>query len=213
MAKSSDLQVDLLPGAVARPVQPWKLLFWQIIRFGIVGVCNASIDFLTLNLLLFCLPTHNANLLLVYNTGAYTLGALNSYVCNKYWTFRHKQAMTRSEVLRFAILNVVGVLCNDLIIWTVARLLHPLIANAVLWANAAKLSAVIGTAIVSYVGMRLWVFTSTSQKRGKRQAISSLVAGGRTGQAGIKKYGLRTKRSLSVILPAYNEERQEQNLL
>jgi len=219
MANSSDLRLDIAPDIVAGPVQSKKVLFWQIIRFSIVGICNASIDILTLNLLLFSFPTHNPDLLLLYNTAAYTLGAINSYLFNKYWTFRHKQATTQSELLRFAMLNGVGILCNDLIIWVAAKLLHPHIANATLWANAAKLCAIIGTAVVSYLGMRLWVFAGTAKGRGRGQnsfsstalAMGSLSARADENSSGSEqaegnKSGLRTKRSLSVILPAYNEE-------
>ncbi len=170
MANSTDLQVEELADVqdvVPLPIQPEQPRFsiWQIARFGTVGILNASIDILTLNILLFRFPTHNVNLLIAFNTIAYTLGALNSYFLNKYWTFRHKQATTGGELLRFATVNVAGILCNDAIIWLVAGALHPLIANALIWANTSKVSAAIGTAIVSYLGMRLWVFTQKPQPR------------------------------------------------
>src|SRR5229473_2405525 len=84
--------VALLPTASAQDVvyhsgHPWNTTLWQLVRFGIVGVLNTTIDIVTLNILLWRFPTHNANLLLVYNTIAYTLGALNSFALNKYWTF------------------------------------------------------------------------------------------------------------------------------
>ena len=37
-------------------------------------------------------------------------------------------------------------------------LLHPVFVSAVLWANASKLVAIGGTVLISYLGMRLWVF-------------------------------------------------------
>jgi hypothetical protein len=32
------------------------------------------------------------------------------------------------------------------------------------WANASKVVAIAGTALISYLGMRLWVFVSNAQK-------------------------------------------------
>lgn len=73
MANVPEIQteVEALPGiqnvASSYPVQSWPTSFWQLIRFGMVGILNTSIDVLILNLLLWRFPTLNANLLLLYN--------------------------------------------------------------------------------------------------------------------------------------------------
>lgn len=132
--------------------------FWQIARFSAVGMLNTALDIATLNLLLWRFPTHQTSLLLLWNSIACLIAALNSYVCNKYWTFRVKQTITTGELARFALVSAGGFVCNNAMVWGVSTLLHPFIASSVLWANSAKLCAVVGTAIVSYAGMRLWVF-------------------------------------------------------
>ena len=167
MAKTSELELVVEPVveevAVSR-TWVWYSSLLQILRFSIVGILNTSIDVLTLNVLILLFPTHNANLLLIYNSIAYTLGALNSFLLNKYWTFKRQHAITGGELLRFAIINAIGILCNDAIVWSAAQLLHTIIPNAVIWANAAKLCAVLGTAFVTYLGMRLWVFAAKHYK-------------------------------------------------
>ncbi len=187
-----------IAGIVPRPAYSWSASFWQIIRFGIVGTLNTIIDVLALNILLWRFPTHNANLLLLYNSIAYTLGALNSFSLNKYWTFQRRQTISSGELVRFAIVNVAAILCNDSIIWMVARILHPLIASNLLWANASKLAAISGTMILSYLGMRLWVFASKPQER-RHSKINQT-------RAEVQEKRLLTRYSLSVILPAHNEE-------
>jgi putative flippase GtrA len=100
--------VELLADAqdALSPVEcRWISGFWQIARFGIVGLLNTIVDIITLNILLWRFPTHDANLLLFYNSIAYTLGAFNSFGFNNYWTFKHKEAVTGSEILRFVIVN------------------------------------------------------------------------------------------------------------
>src|ERR1700682_2670611 len=139
MEKVSETRVgvELLPDiqdVVLHQARSWRPLFWQLVRFCLVGVINAAVDTLTLNILLLRFPTHNANTLLLYNSAAFTLGALNSYLLNKYWTFQRGRAIRGGEVLRFVALSVISFLVSDSIIWTVARLLHPLIANVALWA-------------------------------------------------------------------------------
>ncbi len=137
----------------------------QFIRFSLVGVLNTMVDLVAFNLLVLCFPTQNAALLVVYNSLAYALGALNSYFLNKHWTFQQRQATTGREIMRFAIIIACGILCNNFILWLVAATAHPFVMNIILWANMAKVVAISGTFIISYLGMRLWVFTGTTRRR------------------------------------------------
>jgi len=219
LANLSEVQtpVELLPGAqdvVSLPERRWITPLWQIVRFGIVGVLNTTVDIIALNILLWRFPTHDANLLLFYNSIAYILGALNSFGFNKYWTFKHRQAVTGSEILRFAIVNIIGILCNDGIIWSVASISHTLIANPILWANASKGCAIIGIASVSYLGMRLWVFSRSQNgpsnaKEGRLTTrVPAPTRSGDIHETWLETNGSKmiTKHSLSVIMPAHNEE-------
>jgi len=202
---------------VTRQRDSGSAAFWQFVRFGMVGILNTLIDVLTLNILLWRFPTHNANLLLIYNSLAYTLGALNSFSLNKYWTFKQKRSTTGGEIVRFAIINVTGILCNDITIWVVARILHPLISSNILWANVSKLSAIAVTFLVSYFGMRLWVFANNPRGHQIPAAVnaaepqtlgevSEMVHDTNHQQSETNGIFVSTKYSLSVILPAYNEK-------
>lgn len=201
--------------------------FWQMFRFGIVGSFNTLIDILVFNILLFCMPTRNAGTLLVYSSFAYTVGALNSYLMNKHWTFRSAKRTTRSEVFRFACVNAFGIFCNDVLIWSTAHIVHPVLINPFIWANFLKLVAILGTISISYFGMRLWVFTSIPYKADTRHVLFprkevSMVMhdslshvprqpeqaerlSGST-QAEHRETSFLTNYSLSVILPCFNEE-------
>ena len=210
MAKVSEMQhsVELLPNVQVFSRKPAKSgSLWQMVRFGMVGVLNTLVDVVVLNFLLWYFPTRNANFLLIYNSIAYTIGAVNSFGLNKYWTFQHKQRVDGGELTRFALINVVGICCNDGILWLMAGLLHPSIGSSLLWANASKLAAVVGTAIVSYLGMRLWVFASVGQGQGKKLSDASrLTVGTQAHETQIKGGMAGIKYSLSVVMPAHNEE-------
>lgn len=203
MARLTEIQtlVEAQPvteDVVPRSAYSWSASFWQMVRFGIVGALNTIIDVLTLNILLWRFPTHDANLLLLYNSVAYAMGAINSFSLNKHWTFQRRQTISGGELVRFAIVNVAGIIINDSIIWIAARMLHPLIVSNQLWANTSKLAAISGTMIVSYLGMRLWVFASKPQER-QHSKINQT-------RAQVREKRLLTRYSLSVILPAHNEE-------
>ncbi len=150
---------------VMHPLQGQSTLY-KLVRFCIVGVYNTGIDILMLNLLLWFFPTHNATSLLGYNSLAFFSGALNSYVLNKYWTFRQSSSVTRYEIIRFAVLTALSVLCNNTVLWFVASITRPFIVNTLLWANTAKVCAIIATATISYTGMHFWVFAKSKYQEG-----------------------------------------------
>lgn len=185
---------------------------WQLARFGIVGVSNVTVDLLVLNILLLMSPTKSTLLVLLYNSTAYACGAVNSFMLNKYWTFCQTRHVTTGEVFRFVVVNTVGILCNDALLALATHILSLVGNTSLLWTNIAKLCAVVGTATISYGGMRLWVFAGRAEARSEYR-IRKVTEPQRDSE--VKKdcepeqmYDekvLLTRRSLSVILPAYNE--------
>src|SRR5579875_1742630 len=135
-------------------------LFGQVLRFALVGGLNTVVDLLILNGLLWLFPTSSTVMLLAYSAFAFSIGAINSFLFNKYWTFGQRQKTTRKELLRFAATTSCGIVWSSIILWLAGNLLHSVLVNAVLWANASKVIAIGGTALISYLGMRLWVFVS-----------------------------------------------------
>ena len=111
---------------------------------------------LMLNVLLWRFPTNNVLVLVVYNSVAYSSGAVTSFFLNKYWTFRRKQRTTRREVLRFAIILALEILYSNGLVWLAAKALQPLITSVTLWGNASKLVSVACGAVLSYAFMRFW---------------------------------------------------------
>jgi putative flippase GtrA len=146
-------------------LQAWSSTFRQFLRYCLVGGANTFIDLLTLNVLLWRFPTNNVQVLVLYNSIAYTSGALNSFFLNKYWTFRRKQRVTSREVVRFAISLFLEVIYSSALIWLAGKALQPLIANPTLWGNASKLLAVAVGAVISYSFMRFWTFAGGPQDR------------------------------------------------
>jgi putative flippase GtrA len=143
----------------------WQHLLGQLLRFGMVGGINTILDLLILNSLFWLFPTSNLFISLVFNSLAYSVGAVNSFLLNKYWTFEHRHGITRKEVSRFAVTTLLGIGCNDLLLWCASIPLSHLIDHSHLWMNIPKIIAIAGTVLISYLGMRLWVFTNRTRQR------------------------------------------------
>ena len=155
--------------AKIRRFQVWSSTCWQFLRYCLVGGVNTFIDLLMLNVFLWRLPTHNAQVLVLYNSVAYTSGAVSSFFLNKYWTFRRKQRPTWREVRRFVISLCFEVLDSNGLVWLAGKALQPIITNVTLWGNATKLLTVAGGAIISYTCMRFWTFAGVPRDRPKKQ--------------------------------------------
>nr|HET6903730.1 GtrA family protein [Ktedonobacteraceae bacterium] len=156
-------------GDTAHRFLPWSSTVQQFLRYCLVGGVNTGVDLLMLNILLWCFPTHNVQVLVAYNSVAYSCGALSSFFLNKYWTFRRTQRPTAREVVRFVISVLLEVLYSNVLIWLAGRALQPFIPNITLWGNASKLVAVVVGAVLSYSLMRFWTFASGSNDRPKKQ--------------------------------------------
>src|SRR5215469_7253345 len=127
-------------------------IFWQLLRFCVVGGLNTFVDVLAFNLLVWGLPTQDSGLLVIYNSLAYAIGALNSFCWNKLWTFKQRSRATNDQLARFALVTSLGIICNDAFLWLATSVLHSLSLNSFLWVNIAKVSAIAGSVAVSHVG-------------------------------------------------------------
>src|ERR1700693_2916708 len=137
----------------------------QFVRFGLVGCVNTTIDLLVLNGLLWLWPAQGTARLLLFNTLAYACGALNSFVFNRYWTFQREGSPNAREGARFLLVTLAAIVCNDLILWLMSTILHPVHLTPTLWTNVSKVVAIGSTILLSYLGMRLWVFVQSSHEK------------------------------------------------
>ena len=203
-----------------------KRWFGQVLRFGLVGGLKTLVDLLILNFLLLLFPTNSIPLILAYSALAYSVGAVNSFLLNKYWTFGYRNKTTEREVVRFIVTILCGIGWSSIILWLASRVLHPYFVNTTIWANASKVIAISGTALISYLGMSLWVFVNKTRKEQTRlttpvQAyteisdehqllsdVQGVSASSGHEQSGANEYGNEpiSSHSISAVLPAYNEE-------
>ena len=211
-------------------------LLRQLLRFGLVGGLNTLVDLLVLNGLLWLFPTSSTLTLLIYSSLAFSLGAVNSFLLNKYWTFGSRQKTTRGEVVRFVMTTLCGIGWSTIILLLASNALHPFLVNTTVWANASKVIAIAGTALINYLGMRLWVFVSKTPEQTllpayvathstvldeQRESLPEPrreITGEREQRlANERKDGVvadvscpppihRPQHSLSIVLPAYNED-------
>ena len=123
-----------------------KALFVQAVKFGLVGVINTLVDYLSYTLLLF-IPFFAENYVLAQIIG-YSLGLCNSLVLNKRWTFAQREPMTRRQLACFLAGNLAA--STGILVLTQERMqMNRYIGKAI---------SVVGSMAVNFVGSKLLVF-------------------------------------------------------
>lgn len=181
-----------ISSSIVKQHQSPLALIVQLFRFIFVGGINTIIDIVAFNMLIWMFPTSNNFVLVFYNSLAYALGAVNSFCLNKIWTFQQRSNATNNQIIRFVLITSLGIICNDAFLWLATTFFNSLSLTSFLWINIAKVSAIAGSVAVSYIGMRFSVFTKEDGE------VMSLLP--------LNPQLIMRTRSLSVILPAYNEE-------
>ena len=123
----------------------------QWMRFAAVGVVNTAIS-----TVVFASLVHAGADYVPASAIAFTLGALNSYILNRRWTFRSRVSCM-PELGRFACVQAAG-LAVDLV------LLHAAIGDLGLPRILAQLLVFPAASAVTFVLSRQWAF------KGRRQA-------------------------------------------
>ncbi|HYB02073.1 MAG TPA: GtrA family protein, partial [Ktedonobacteraceae bacterium] len=65
--------------AISQSSHVWSSTARQFLRYCLVGGVNTAVDLLVLNILLWRFPTNNVQVLVVYNSFAYSSGAVSSF--------------------------------------------------------------------------------------------------------------------------------------
>lgn len=111
-----------------------------------------------LNAALAVFPTRAIVPLMAYNTAAVVLAATNSFLWNRRFTFRVRGLLQPGEIARFAVLAASTAALNDLVLLALSGLFPALMVSSALGANVLKLGAILSSMVLSFFGMRGFVF-------------------------------------------------------
>lgn len=91
----------------------------QFIKFSIVGVSNTALDIGLLNLLIFWhWPV------LLANTVAFILAAINSFFWNKYWTFEDTTGKWQLQLPFYITIAAVGLGLSNTMVYVLSIIFH-----------------------------------------------------------------------------------------
>ena len=92
----------------------------QFIKFGIVGISSAIIDWG----LFYFFNRYLAIYYLFAKALSFIFAVINSYIWNRRWTFRSENTQKMQEFSKFLIVSVIGLLLNTLIMFIAVEKYH-----------------------------------------------------------------------------------------
>ncbi len=126
----------------------------SLIRFCCVGCLNTMFDFGVFSLLNSFFSINY----IISQIASYSSGTLNSYLCNKFWTFNDAKTnkKTTKEIIQFIVVNLtsLGVSLIGLSILMKNNSINPFIS---------KIAAMVLAQIVNFLGYRFWVFGKSAK--------------------------------------------------
>lgn len=90
-----------------------SILFWKIVKFGIVGSSGIVIDFGITYLLKEKLKVHRY----LSNSLGFLFAASNNFIWNKLWTFENQNPAIGSQYLKFLLIGSVGLVLNNIFVY------------------------------------------------------------------------------------------------
>ena len=153
-------QPSISPGEGGEKKETWKRGLWQVIKFGLVGLSNTAVDFGIFILLTRLFDVTEGIGIAVINVIAFSFAVTNSYLWNKYWTFKQKgKEQLGGEISKFLFVSVVGVVLNTIVVYVGTTLLDP--SFDLSEANWSLVWKVVATGVVlswNFIGYKFWAF-------------------------------------------------------
>ena len=133
---------------------------FQFAKFAEVGALNSSIDFGILNSLILITGVVSGAEFLAFKSASVTLGVINSYIWNKYWTFEAPRSRgVQREFGAFLLVNLVGVGLNVAAAHVIVNVVGaPPGISTKLWANIGAVFGAGFTLFTNFFGYKFFVF-------------------------------------------------------
>jgi putative flippase GtrA len=132
----------------------------HFLKFQAVSVINFIVDYGAFFVLTAMLGMMTA----LANVISYTLGIINSFLWNRYWTFRIRHSFISVHFLKFIFVNLISLGVNTLAVWILVELYHFNVGLFGLENFFAKLVATVFSFTVNFAGNKLVVFYDGSEQ-------------------------------------------------
>lgn len=129
-----------------------KITIKQFLKFVSVGLLNTAIHYSIFLLLVNTFGVYY----LIASTAGYLAGLINSYCCNRSWTFKYNEKGKVAHYFQFLIVNLVSLAINLIILKIGVVYFH-------LLPQFAQIGAIAFSMAINFIGNKFWTFSHTAE--------------------------------------------------
>ncbi|MDO8521795.1 MAG: GtrA family protein [bacterium] len=135
-----------------------KILNWQFVRYGIVGILNTLLGIGIFNFFMWISGITRGIEITFFSMATFAIVVTHSFFWNKRIVFQSKERAHREYVLFFTVSTTVALLNVGIISFLVNGLGAPAGISPILWANIAVLITIPVSVLGNFFGYKLLVF-------------------------------------------------------
>lgn len=135
-------------------------LFWQFMRYGIIGILNTLLMALIFNLLIIVTGISTGPMVVLFSLVTFIIVLIQSFFLNKKWVFKHNdEGSMHHKFVKFFLVSAIVALINLGVVHLIVNVIGaPAGISTHLWANAAILVTIVVSVLGNFTGYKLIVF-------------------------------------------------------
>jgi putative flippase GtrA len=143
-------------------ISPRLGFFFQLAKFGLIGVANFVVDLGIFSLFIWMTHISTGSTIVLFKIVSVSVAIINSYIWNKFWSFEEKRTdeeTLRRQFFQFIGISVVGLILNTAITYSLITFAGNLTSHSS--ATWATISSAIASVVVlswNFVGYKFFVF-------------------------------------------------------
>lgn len=136
--------------------------FFQLAKFGLIGVANFIVDLGIFSLFIWMTGVATGSAIILFKVISVSIAIINSYIWNKFWSFEEKhtdEETVRRQFFQFIAVSVVGLVLNTTITYSLITFAGSLTSiAAATWATISSATASIVVLSWNFIGYKFFVF-------------------------------------------------------
>lgn len=136
--------------------------FFQLAKFGIIGVTNFIVDLGIFSLLIWMTHISSGSSILLFKVASVSVAIINSYIWNKFWSFEEKhtdEATVRRQFFQFIAVSIVGLVLNAGITYSLITFATGFMdVSPETWATISSAIASVAVLSWNFIGYKFFVF-------------------------------------------------------
>jgi putative flippase GtrA len=135
--------------------------FFQLAKFGLIGVTNFVVDLGIFSLFIWATSIVEGSSIILFNIISVSVAIINSYIWNKFWSFEEKsldETIVRKQFFQFIAVSVAGLILNTIVTYTLNEMGNGFGIEKTTWAIISKASASVVVLVWNFLGYKFFVF-------------------------------------------------------